>query len=108
MENVGEVMADVGNWEEVGGTFGLGVPPSKLQEISRLSTTKERSLAVGKYWVETYPHASWENLARVLYQRGEKKALEVIKQYLHEGMYSEFFLNVSLLATSVQVFATPK
>lgn len=101
-------MADVGNWEEVGGTFGLGVPPSKLQEISRLSTTKERSLAVGKYWVETYPHASWENLARVLYQRREKKALEVIKQYLHEGMYSEFFLNISLPATSVQVFATPK
>ena len=59
MENVREVMVEVGNWVEVGSS--LGVPHSKQQEISEQSSTKrEKSLAMGDYWVNTDPGASWE------------------------------------------------
>ena len=89
MENVREVMAEiVGNWLEVGSS--LGVPLSKLVEIRQQSSTvREKSLAVGDYWVNTDPGASWEKLAMVLYLRGEEKAL-VTKQYLQQqqGMCS--------------------
>ena len=84
MENVREVMAEVGNWWEVGSL--LGVPDSKQQEIKQQSfTEREESLAQGDYWVNTDPDASWERLARVLYQNGEERALAVTKQYLQQG-----------------------
>ena len=68
---------------------GLGVPDSKLREISQQSSTEwERSLALGDYWVNTAPDASWEELARVLYQEEEERALEVTKQYLQQGVCS--------------------
>ena len=87
MENVREVMAEVGNWVEVGSW--LGVPVSKRQEIKQQSSTeREKSLALGDYWVNTDPEASWEKLARVLYQVGEERALAVTKQYLQQGMCS--------------------
>ena len=83
-------MAEVGNWEEVGDR--LGVPDSKLQEIrQQLSTEREKCLALGDYWVNTDPGASWEELARVLYQREEERALAVMKQYLQQGMCSSKF-----------------
>ena len=93
MENVREVMAEVGNWKDVasGGflRFGLGVPYSKRQEISQQSSTeREKSLALGDYWVNTDPDASWEKLARELYRREEHRALAVMKQYLQQGMCS--------------------
>ena len=85
MENVREVMAVVGHWERVGSS--LGVPDSKLQEISQQSSTKrEKCLALGDYWVNTDPEASWEKLAMVLYWRREERALAVTKQYLQQGM----------------------
>ena len=100
MENVREVMAkvvkrkEVGKWwefvegwAEVGS--GLDVPHSKQQEIRQQSSTeRERSLALGDYWVKTAPDASWERLARRLYQCGEERALGVTKQYLQQGMCS--------------------
>ena len=88
MENVREVMAEVENWKGVGGM--LGVPPSKLLQIKQKSSTRmEKSLALGDYWVNTLPDASWEKLARVLYQWGEEIAVEVTKQYLQQrGMSS--------------------
>ena len=68
---------------------GLGIPDSKLREISQQSSTeRERSLALGDYWVNTAPDASWEELARELYQEEEERALEVTKQYLQQGMCS--------------------
>ena len=90
VENVREVMAEVGDWVSVGGLFGLGVPPSKVQEISQQSSTEtEKSLALGDYWVNTDPDASWEKLARVLYRRGEERAVAVTRQYLQQqGMCS--------------------
>ena len=87
MENVREVMAEVGNWKWVG--RWLGVPYSKQEEIRRQSSTeREKSLALGDYWVNTAPDASWEVLARRLYGCGEKGALAVMKQYLQQGMCS--------------------
>ena len=88
MENVREVMVEVRDWESVG---SLLVPDSKLQEISQQSSTeREKSLALGDYWVNTDPDASWKGLARGLYYRGEERALAVTKQYLQQqqGMCS--------------------
>ena len=84
MENVREVMAEVGNWFNVG--TELGVPYSKLQIIQQSSTEREKSFALGDYWVNTAPDASWEKLARVLYQFEEERALGVVKQHLQQGM----------------------
>ena len=85
MENVREVMAEVGDWWEV--ETGLGVPLSKRREIyQQPSTEREKSLALGDYWVNTDPGASWEKLARGLYQQGEERAAAVAKQYLQQGM----------------------
>ena len=86
-ENVREVMAEVGNWVEVG--MSLGVPDSKQQEIRQQSSTeREKCLALGDYWVNTAPHASWKKLAKVLYHCGEERALAMMKQYLQQGMCS--------------------
>ena len=87
MENVREVMAEVGNWELVGNS--LDVPYSKQQEISQQSSTeREKCLVLGDYWVNTAPDASWETLAFMLYQYREGRALAVTKQYLQQGMCS--------------------
>jgi len=79
-------MAEVGSWVDIG--IALGVPDSKQREISQqLSTEREKSLALGDYWVNTAPDASWEKLVRVLHLRREEKALAVTKQYWQqEGM----------------------
>ena len=85
VENVSEVMAKVGNGVRV--ASWLGVPDFKQQEISqRSSTERERCLALGEYWVNTAPDASWEKLTGVLYQWGEKRAVSVSKQYLQQGI----------------------
>ena len=87
MENVREVMAEVGNWESVG--TALGVSYSKQKEIRQQSSTeRKKSLALGDYWVNADPDASWEKLTRALYWKGEERAVAVTKQYLQEGMCS--------------------
>ena len=63
----------------------LCVPISKVLEIMQQSST-EKCLAVGDYWVNTDPDASWERLARALYLSQEVKALAVVKQYLQQGI----------------------
>ena len=86
VENVREVMAEVTDWWRVGIDL---VPHSKVQEIHQQSSTeREKSLALGDYWVNTDPDVSWEKLARVLYQEGEERAVAVTKQYLQQGMCS--------------------
>ena len=87
VENVREVMAEVGHWMMLGDW--LGVPYSKQLEINKQSSTeREKNLAVGDYWVNTDPEASWEKLAMALYQEREERALAVTKQYLQQGMCS--------------------
>ena len=81
-------MEVVANWEEVARGF---VPVSKQQEINQQSSTeREKSLALGDYWVNTDPDASWERLAWVLYVSGKERALAATKQYLQQeqGMCS--------------------
>jgi len=96
VENVTEVMREVGDWERVarGGfkgdfsTRGLEIPDCKLQEIKQQSYTKrDRSRLVGEYWVNTDPNPSWRCLADALYEKGEDNALLMVKQYLPKGMY---------------------
>ena len=85
VENVREVMVEVGNWWWVWNA--LDVPHSKVLEIRQQSSTeREKSLALGDYWVNTAPVASWEKLAKVLYNKGEERAAAVAKQYLQQGM----------------------
>ena len=81
VDSVLEVMRKVQKWYEVGGT--LDVPDSKLIEIDEQSSTEmEKHLELGKYWVNTHPDPSWEQLSRALYERGEERAAMVVKQYL--------------------------
>ena len=96
VENVTEVMGEVGAWERVvrggldGGvfTFGLEIPYTKLEEIKQQSyTNRDRSHLAGEYWVNTDPNASWRRLADALYEEGEDSALLILKQYLPKGMY---------------------
>ena len=90
VENVTEVMGEVEHWEGV--ESWLRVPYSKLQEIEQQSSTeKEKSHAVGGYWVNTTPLPSWEKLARVLYDHGEERALGMVKLYLPNGMYIQTY-----------------
>ena len=87
MENVTEVMGEVGDWEGVGGILGLGLPDSKLLEIEQQSSSEpDKSHAVGGYWLNTHPDPSWEKLAQVLYNKGEEKAVAMTKKYLPKGM----------------------
>ena len=82
MENVREVMAEVGNWESVGIWL---VPDSKLLQIRQQSSTeREKCLALGDYWVNTHPYASWKRLARNLYHSGEERPVAAMKQYLQQ------------------------
>ena len=75
----------------------LGVPLSKRREISQQSSTeREKSLALGDYWVNTDPDASWERLAMELYQEREEKAVAVTKQYLQQGMCSSGLAEISV------------
>ena len=91
VENVAEVMGEVGDWERVVRghfTLGLEIPGSKLQEIQQQSSSeRDKSHAVGGYWVNTDPDPSWVKLATVLYKEGEERALVVVKQYLPKGTY---------------------
>lgn len=87
VENVTEVMGEVGDWKRVAGIFGLDIPDSKLQEIKQQSyTERDRSRLAGEYWVNTDPDASWLVLGRALYKCREETAAAMVKQYLPKGM----------------------
>ena len=74
----------VTNWEEI--WRGLGIPYSKQLEIKNRSSTKgEKSRITGEYWINTDPDASWEKLTWELYDKGEKKAAAMAKQFLPKG-----------------------
>ena len=85
VEKVMEVMGEVGMWVGVG--IFLGVPLHKRNEIQQQSSTEtEKSRAVGEYWVQYVPHASWEGLSTALYRWGKERAAVMAKQYLPKGM----------------------
>ena len=79
-------MAEVTNSK----SFYFDVPDSKRQEINQqLSTERERSIALGEYWVNTVPGASWERFAWPLYWSREERAVAVAKKYLQQGLYTQ-------------------
>ena len=81
VDSVMEVMGKVQGWEEVG--IALCVPSSKRDEIEEQSSTEiEKSHQIGRYWVNTHPDPSWEELGKVLYESGEETAAMMVKQYL--------------------------
>ena len=87
MENVSEVMGEVRDWKKVGGFFGLEIPRFKLRSIKQQSSTeREKSCALGEYWVNTDPEASWEKLARELHRCEEEKAATMATQYFARGI----------------------
>jgi len=85
VENVSEVMREVGNRELV--WLRLGVPASKQTELMQQSyKEEEKTHAVSQYWVKYVPHPSWMRLARELYHSREERAAVMAKQYLPKGM----------------------
>ena len=61
----------------------LVVPSSKLDEIEEQSSTEmEKCLELGRYWVNTHPDPSLEQLGRVFYGTREERAAMMVKQYL--------------------------
>ena len=62
----------------------LGVPkhmvPDHLSE-------REKKHAVGNYYLQTHPRASWEDLTMRLYVAAEYSAVEKAKQHLPKGMW---------------------
>ena len=81
VDRVLEVMGKVQEWEKVG--HWLIVPLSKQQEIKEQSSTEmEKRLKLGRYWVNTHPGPSWEQLGAALYGNGEERAATIVKQYL--------------------------
>ena len=81
VDNVLEVMGKVQKWYEVG--YELDVPSSKLNKIKEQSSTEmKKSHQVGRYWVNTHPNPSWEELGKALYYYGEETATMMMKQYL--------------------------
>ena len=81
VENVREVMAEVGGWPDLRTCLDVRSP-----KFGRPSPTW--CFALGEYWVNNDPDASWERLARRLYQWEEEGALAVTKQYLQQCMCS--------------------
>ena len=85
VENVTEVMREVGDRESVWGLLGvLGFKRTELQQQS--STEEEKTRAMSQYYVNCVPHPSWEDLAFSLYTSGEERALVMARQYLPKGM----------------------
>lgn len=80
--NIVPIMEEVSCW------WKIGVPDPIREKIMQCySTETERSCEAGKYWIETYPFASWESLALKLYYSREDGALEKVAQYLPRGTY---------------------
>ena len=59
----------------------LGVPDHMVDHLSE----REKKHAVGNYYLQTIPDASWEHLAMSLYVTEEYSAVEKAKQHLPKG-----------------------
>ena len=95
MKSVREVMAEVGNWEEVA-TF-LKIPDFVREFVKdeaservggkREASEREEGGLMGEMWVNADPDASWELLSMALYHvKSEEKAAAMAKQHLPQGM----------------------
>ena len=48
---------------------------------------REKKHAMGNYYLQTHPRASWEDLTRRLYYAEQFNAVEKAKQHLPKGMW---------------------
>lgn len=102
VETVTVVMRELEHWERVARgrspfTFCFRIPRSKLREIKQqASSERDNSYALGGYWVNTDPNASWKKLAHILYEEEVQRAALRVKQYLPEGMNPFNYMNLGL------------
>ena len=64
----------------------LGVPNIPELMVDHLSES-EKKHAVGNYYLQTHPLASWEHLTKRLYYAEQFIAVEKAKQHLPKGMW---------------------
>ena len=62
----------------------LGVPEHMVPDHV---SEREKKHAVGNYYLQTHPDASWEELTESLYWAEEYSAVEKAKQHLPKGMW---------------------
>ena len=75
------VMDEINDLEEV--MLNLGVPEHMVDHLSG----REKKHAVGNYYLQTHPRASWEDLTWNLYLAEEYSVVEKAKQHLPKGMW---------------------
>ena len=82
-------MKDIkGDWREVWGHNGIGIPPmvmSAIEEKTENASKEEVTKACAESYVRYNPEASWKNVANGLLEQGEKEALEKVQKYLKES-----------------------
>ena len=79
--NILRAVGKLERWWDGGGLgFRLCVPPSKQDEIQRLSSSvpQQRKLLI-QYWMEHEPRASWRGLIVALDVMGEKQVADKIR-----------------------------
>ena len=74
-------MDEIKNLERV--TAYLAVPAHMVDHLSE----REKKHAVGNYYLQTHPDASWEHLVVRLYVTKQYSAVEKAKQHLPKGMW---------------------
>ena len=61
----------------------LHVPEHMVDHLS----DREKKHAVGNYYLQTHPRASWEHLTQCLYYTEELNAVEKAKPHLPKGVW---------------------
>ena len=61
----------------------FGVPQHMVDHLSE----REKKYAVGNYYLQTHPDASWQHLTEMLYWAEQFSAVEKAKQHLPKGMW---------------------
>ena len=80
--NVQQVMEGVRKWKSVGNW--LSVPYTILYKISaECSSDDEKISTLANYVVTILPNIDWDEIAAVLYEFDEERAMERAKSYLH-------------------------
>ena len=75
------LMDEVKDLEEV--RWRLYVPEHMVNHLSG----RKKKHAVGNYYLQTHPRASWEDLTESLYCAEQYNAVEMAKQHLPKGMW---------------------
>ena len=77
------IMDEIKDWRKL----GMGLVPLHVVDDHHYPTVREKKHAVGNYYLQTHPDASWEDLTFNLYVTEEYIAVEKAKQHLPKGMW---------------------